>query len=91
MVNGGRLSSKWCKQSESFKVDLISPRSYEILGRVKKDNYFRGKYRNSYKVRVHSSNSGGSPIVHTWDVNMHYEELLYLPGEVGWCIATFSR
>jgi len=91
VMNGESLSVFWCEETKILRSELFSPRSFKILGVKGTDYYIQGSYYNSYDVMIESSNKGGSPIIHTWNMTMKYSELIYRTGSVNWCISSFSE
>lgn len=67
--NDGRIY--FCASAENYVVSFFSPRKATILG----SGYESGD-RASYKVRIDSSNKGGSQITTTWDFIIAKEENL---------------
>ena len=88
IINGNAMSSYWCERNKDAPSELISPRSYRILGDAGPDiyHYVDKAYVNSHNVIIESSNQGGSPITIVWGIRLMYSEPLAEPGSLKWCI-----
>ena len=88
IINGNALSSYWCERNKDAPSELISPRSYRILGGADPDiyHYVDKAYVNSHNVMIESSNQGGSPITIAWGIRLMYSEPLVEPGSLKWCV-----
>lgn len=74
----------WCPNANISS--LFAPRSYKILGDNDQDHFIEssGHWSNIYKVRIESSNKGGSPIIHDWSFFMQNQGS-------GWCLWAISE
>lgn len=88
-VQGGRISSGFCRSARDVASDLFSVRGYAILANNATEDVGGGSGpRAMYMVRIDSSTKGGIPVTQNWYVVLETE---MAPDSAHWCLTALVQ